>query len=194
MEKVLGNNTASKLMSLLPQLLGPLGAVVNLATGSHLPTSVLNVASMTASLNGFSKNLAMIKKMKMDSASAVSLPSGVQGLLAGAGGLGSIANLAGAAGGLGGLAGGLAGGLTAGLSGGLGDVAGGIAGAAAGGLVGGLAGGGLPTVITGSLVGGVSGALAGDLVGSAISSISGSLPNTGELQQNATNVLKTIIT
>ena len=139
----LGNNAASNLMQLLPQLLGALGGVINMVKSSHLPSSVLNVGSVNESLEKFSKNMAMIKKMKTDSATAVKLPTDVQGLLGGAGGLGSLANIAGGAGGLGSLA---------------------------------------------NLAGGA------DLAKQSISSISGSLPDKGNLQQNASSVLKSIIT
>jgi len=172
MNKVLGNNAAANLMNLLPQLLGPLGAVLNLTLGSQLPTSVLNAGAVVASMSLYSKNMAMIKKMKLDSATAVMLPSGLQGLMGGFGGLGALSNLAG--GGLGGIAGSL-GGISS-----LTNIAGSLGGISS------------LTNIAGNL-GAVAGNVTGNLINNTISSISGSLPNTGDLQKNASDVLKNII-
>jgi hypothetical protein len=130
MEKSMGKNAGTNVMGLLSSLLGVLGPVINNTLSLHLPFSVLNQGGIAMSMQKFSKNMAIMKKMKSDSLAGFNLPGGLSSMLGAisgvaglaAGGLGGLAGLAGGLGGLGGLAGGLAGSL-AGVS----NLAGGLA-------------------------------------------------------------------
>lgn len=85
-EGTIGSGSSSNLLSLLPQILGILGTSINLVQSAHLPFSVINQSSVTQSLEKFSKNIAMLKMMKLQSASAFQLPSALSSL-------GSVASL-----------------------------------------------------------------------------------------------------
>jgi hypothetical protein len=91
MDKAMGKNAGANLMGLLPQLLGVLSTAINLSQNLHLPNSVLNQGSVGKSLQNFSKNMAIIKKMKADSLPAFNMPNP----LAGIPGLSSIPGLGG---------------------------------------------------------------------------------------------------
>ena len=62
-------------MSLLPEILGQLGTAINLAESLHLPNSVLSQGGMSTTLQGFAKNMSIIKTMKNQSMSAFHLPN-----------------------------------------------------------------------------------------------------------------------
>jgi len=117
MEKSMGKNAGTNVMGLLSSLLGVLGPVINNTLSLHLPFSVLNQGGIAMSMQKFSKNMAIMKKMKSDSLAGFNLPGGLSSMLGAlsgvaglaSGGLGGLAGLAGGLGGLGGLAGGLAG-------------------------------------------------------------------------------------
>lgn len=94
MEKNLGKNSAANLMSLLPQLMGLAGTALNLSQQLHLPTSVLDVGTVTEAQQKFAKNIAMAKLMETKSAGAFDIPSSLSSL-------GNIASIAGALGSLG---------------------------------------------------------------------------------------------
>jgi hypothetical protein len=94
MEKNLGKNSAANLMSLLPQLMGLAGTALNLSQQLHLPTSFLDVGTVTAAQEKFAKNIAMAKLMEAKSAGAFDIPSSLSSL-------GNIASMAGALGSLG---------------------------------------------------------------------------------------------
>jgi hypothetical protein len=91
MNAALGAGAAQKLMSLLPMLLGALSTPINLTLLSHLPTSVLDQGAVKKSMEKYSKNMALIKKMKSDLSGAFSLPTALGGL-ASLGSLGDIAS------------------------------------------------------------------------------------------------------
>jgi len=80
LENSLGKNSSANLMSLLNLLLGTLGKVVNQTTASHLPQSVLDQSSVGKSMEKFSKNMGIVKKMKSDTEGAFKLPSAVSAL------------------------------------------------------------------------------------------------------------------
>ena len=80
MNKALGQNSNQNLMQLLNMLLGIAGPILNKAKSGHLPQSVLDVGSMNKSLEKFSKNMAIVKKMKDDSKGAFKLPGALDGL------------------------------------------------------------------------------------------------------------------
>jgi hypothetical protein len=80
MEKNLGKNSSTNLMQLLPSLLGIVGQILNQTKNLQLPQSVLNQGSVNQSLEKFSENMAMIKKMKQDAEQAFKLPTALQGL------------------------------------------------------------------------------------------------------------------
>ena len=110
MNKAMGQNSGQNLMQLLNKLLTVLGPIINKAKDGHLPQSVLDVGSMNKSLENFSKNMSIIKKMKDDSKGAFKLPGALDGLLGGnlniagaLGNLGNLGNLGGALGNLGNL-------------------------------------------------------------------------------------------
>jgi hypothetical protein len=113
----MGKNAGTNVMGLLSSLLGVLGPVINNTLSLHLPFSVLNQGGIAMSMQKFSKNMAIMKKMKSDSLAGFNLPGGLSSMLGAlsgvaglaSGGLGGLAGLAGGLGGLGGLAGGLAG-------------------------------------------------------------------------------------
>lgn len=79
-EATLGNNSSTNLLSLISQILGQLGAAVNLVQSAHLPVSALNVGSVTKTLETFSKNIAMLKMMKSQASGAFQLPSALSSL------------------------------------------------------------------------------------------------------------------
>lgn len=83
LENTLGKNSSINIMSLLQQLLGVAGTIVSSTKGKHLPNSVLNQGSVGQSLEKFSKNIGIIKKMKSDSKMAFNLPSAASSLLGG---------------------------------------------------------------------------------------------------------------
>jgi hypothetical protein len=80
MEKNLGKNSSTNLMQLLPSLLGIAGQILNQTKSGQLPQSVLNQGSINKSLEKFSENMSMLKKMKQDAEQAFKLPSPLQGL------------------------------------------------------------------------------------------------------------------
>lgn len=98
MDRALGKNTSSNLMSNLTQLLGIVGTAVNLAQSLHLPNSVLNSGSITTSMTNFSKSMGMLKTMQQASGQIFSPAGGLGGALSG---LGAISSLAGQLGALG---------------------------------------------------------------------------------------------
>jgi len=180
MDSAMGKNAAANIMSMLPMLLGILGGVINLTKGLHLPQSVLNAGAVGASLGAFAKNMAFIKKMKMDSAAAFDMPSAGMGMLAGGltgglasmalgGGLGGLSSLAGSLGSIGTL-GNLAGGLgaVADLAGGVGSMAGVLTSDVLGDLTSNL---NLP--LAGELAGAISGVAAGAAAGAIIGGATG---------------------
>ena len=71
----LGNNASNNMMQLLQQLLGILGPIINNTKNNHLPPSVLNQQSVNKSLEKFSKNMSIIKKMKSDTTGAFNIQS-----------------------------------------------------------------------------------------------------------------------
>lgn len=85
----LGNNSSNNIMALAMQLLGIIGSMINQAQNSHLPSSVLNVGSMTETLNKFTKNIAYLQQMKNVSKPAFSLPNAL-GALSSLGSLGGV--------------------------------------------------------------------------------------------------------
>ena len=70
MEKNLGNGSSSNLMDNLISLMGYTGSIVNTLQSTQLPLSVLNKSSINSSLNGYSKNMSMLKSMKANALSA----------------------------------------------------------------------------------------------------------------------------
>jgi len=91
-------------MAMAMQLLGIIGSMINLAQSSHLPSSVLNVGSMTETLNKFTKNIAYLQQMKNISKPAFSLPNAL-GALSSLGSLGGdLGNALSSLGSLGGVA------------------------------------------------------------------------------------------
>jgi hypothetical protein len=98
MEKSMGKNAGVNVMGLLTQLLGLLGTAINLSKSLHLPNSVLNQGAINQTMEKYSKNMSIIKKMKQDSLPAFNLPGGL-GALGGA--LGGLGGIGGALGGLG---------------------------------------------------------------------------------------------
>ena len=81
MNKSLGQNSGQNLMQLLSMLLGIAGPILNKAKSNHLPQSVMDQGSMNKSLEKFSKNIAIAKKMKDVSKGAFDLPSALSGLM-----------------------------------------------------------------------------------------------------------------
>ena len=81
MNKSLGQNSGQNLMQLLNMLLGIAGPILNKAKDGHLPQSVMDQGSMNKSLEKFSKNMAIAKKMKDVSKGAFDLPSALSGLM-----------------------------------------------------------------------------------------------------------------
>jgi len=79
-EKNLGNGSSSNLMDNLISLLGYTGSIVSALQTSQLPQSVLNQSSITSSLNGYSKNIAMLKSMKANALTAFKPISAVTSL------------------------------------------------------------------------------------------------------------------
>jgi len=101
---ILGNNSSSNIMAMAMQLLGIIGSMINQAQSSHLPSSVLNVGSMTETLNKFTKNIAYLQQMKNISKPAFSLPNAL-GALSSLGSLGGdLGNALSSLGSLGGVA------------------------------------------------------------------------------------------
>lgn len=74
-DAALGSGASANLMSLLPEILGQLGTAINLAESLHLPNSVLSQGGMSTTLQGFAKNMSIIKTMKNQSMSAFHLPN-----------------------------------------------------------------------------------------------------------------------
>jgi hypothetical protein len=72
MEKHLGNGTGttSSFMNFLESLMGYTGIIVNSIQTSHIPVSVLDQASITISLENYSKNMSMLRSMKTNASSA----------------------------------------------------------------------------------------------------------------------------
>lgn len=110
MDKSMGKNSGQNIMQLLNMLLGVLGPIINKAKSNHIPQSVMDQGSMNKSLEKFSKNMSIIKKMKDDSKKAFDLPGALSGLLGGninlggaLSGLGQLGNITGALSGLGGI-------------------------------------------------------------------------------------------
>jgi hypothetical protein len=93
MERVVGKNSSTNLMALLPSLLGAVGTLTNLASTSYLGSAVLGSSAAT-SLNNFAKNAAMTSVMASMASSALKLPLPIAGL-------GGLAAMAGSLGGLG---------------------------------------------------------------------------------------------
>jgi len=95
MDRAVGKGSSSSLMSNLPALLGAAGVAVNLAKGNFLPKSVLNTGNVSKSLEGFSKNMAMLTVMTNKSKTAFK-PPGLPGLqIPGLASLAAVAGLAG---------------------------------------------------------------------------------------------------
>jgi hypothetical protein len=69
-EKSLGKGSSSNLMDNLTSLMGYTGTIVDTIQSAQLPLSVLNQSSITSSLTGYSKNIAMLKSMKANALSA----------------------------------------------------------------------------------------------------------------------------
>lgn len=69
-EKSLGKGSSSNLMDNLTSLMGYTGTIVDTIQSTQLPLSVLNQSSITSSLTGYSKNIAMLKSMKANALSA----------------------------------------------------------------------------------------------------------------------------
>jgi hypothetical protein len=95
MDLAVGKNSSSSLMTNLPALLGAAGVAVNLAKGNFLPKSVLDTGKVSKSLEGFSKNMAMLTVMNNKSKTAFK-PPGLPGLqIPGLASLAAVAGLAG---------------------------------------------------------------------------------------------------
>jgi hypothetical protein len=69
-EKNNGKNSNDNLLSLLSTLAGIAGQMATNTKTNHLPQSVLNVASMTTTLENHMKNIGKIKKLKQHSQTA----------------------------------------------------------------------------------------------------------------------------
>jgi len=99
MDLAVGKSSSSSLMSNLPQILGLLGTAINLSKMNFLPNSGLDVGSLGKTLEGYSKNMAMVTMMSNKAKTAFGplpgLPIPALGSLAG------VSSLAGALGGLG---------------------------------------------------------------------------------------------
>lgn len=76
----LGNNSNSNILSMALMLLGIIGAMVNKSQDVHLPTSVLNIGSMSNTIMSFTKNIAILQQMKNLSMSAFAVPSSLSAL------------------------------------------------------------------------------------------------------------------
>lgn len=70
MDKQNGKNSIQNLLSMLTQFAGLAGTMGKLVQSSHLPQSVLDVASMTKTIDEHIKNIGKIKKLKDISKSA----------------------------------------------------------------------------------------------------------------------------
>lgn len=70
LDKQNGKNSKQNLLSMLTQFAGLAGTMGNLVQSSHLPQSVLDVASMTKTIDEHIKNIGKIKKLKDISKSA----------------------------------------------------------------------------------------------------------------------------
>lgn len=71
----LGNNSSLNIMGLITSLLGTIGGMINSADSNHLPKSVLNISSMTQTLQKFASNLSYLQQMKNKSMQAFAVPS-----------------------------------------------------------------------------------------------------------------------
>ena len=79
-EKSLGKNSSSKLMSLLPSLIGAAAPLVNKTTSTFLPVSNLNAGSINQTLQKYSQNMAIVKKIQQQSSGAFKLPTSLSSL------------------------------------------------------------------------------------------------------------------
>lgn len=80
MERNLGKNSSTNLMSLLSMLLGILGQIIDKTKSDQLPNSVLNQGSVNKTLESFSKSMGMLKQMKQSSATAFNPLSSLQSM------------------------------------------------------------------------------------------------------------------
>jgi len=117
-ESALGSGSSTDIMGLAMQLLGMAGSMLNLSISS-LPNTVLNVDSMTQTIQKFAKNASIAKQMMNKAEGAFKLPGALSGLSSLGGissALGSLGGLSSAIGSLGGLSGALSG-ITGSISG-----------------------------------------------------------------------------
>jgi len=63
-EKTNGKNSKNNLLSMLSQFAGIAGVMVDLTEGNHLPESVLNIASVAATIQQHKLNIGKIKRLK----------------------------------------------------------------------------------------------------------------------------------
>lgn len=80
MEKALGKNSALDFLSVLADLIGQIAATVDSQKNDQLPNSVLNQNSISNSLDKFSENMAMMKKMNELIDQAMVLPNVIETL------------------------------------------------------------------------------------------------------------------
>jgi hypothetical protein len=71
----LGNNSDNNLLALAMQILGPIGSMINDSQSNHVPSSVLNNASISNTISAFTKSIAILQQMKNISSTAFNVPS-----------------------------------------------------------------------------------------------------------------------
>jgi hypothetical protein len=79
MDLILGKNSSSS-VNLLRQFLGYIASSINLQIQVQLPQSVLNISSITESMNRFSQNMAMVRNLNGILREAIQIPSSIQDL------------------------------------------------------------------------------------------------------------------
>lgn len=80
MNKSVGQNSNQNLMQLLSMLLGILGSIINKSRSTHIPQSVMDQGSVNQSLERFSRNMSIAKRMQQESRNAFTLPGAASGL------------------------------------------------------------------------------------------------------------------
>jgi len=91
MDRALGKNSSSKLMSNLSAVLGATGALVDLAQNSFLAKSSLDTGVVGEALESFSQGMAMAKKMSGMASSALEPVSAIGNIAAVSGVIGGLA-------------------------------------------------------------------------------------------------------